>query len=88
MTRSVTANAYHYLPAGWDREERAERPGFAIYTEPRVGGHITVDCKARGFRLGITTQGLMNSTKTYGGRGWQERLEQDATTYLFAAVNA
>ena len=76
-----------YIPAAWKREELSDVPAVAVYTEPRYGGMVTVDYKARVFRLGLMRQGRVNSTKQYGGRGWRERLEQDATAYLHSAVN-
>ena len=60
---------------------------MALYTEPRWGGMVTVDYKARGFRLGLCRRGPLHSTKKYTGRGWRRQLEEDATAYLYAAVN-
>lgn len=76
-----------YLPAAWKREELPEHPGFALYTEPRYGGMVTVDYNTRGYRIGLVCIGPLNSKKEYAGRGWRRRLEEDATAYLHAAVN-
>lgn len=80
-----TAERTPYLPAGWKREELPEA-NCAVYTEPKYGGMVTVDYAYRIFRLGLTTMGPRHSTGLYGGRGWRDQLEQDATAYLHEAV--
>lgn len=77
-----------YVPAGWTREELTHPTEFTLFTEPLYGGHVTVDYKARVFRLGIVRSGRVNSTGTYVGRGWREKLEQDACAHLHQAVNS
>lgn len=85
--KSVRCTEEVYLPAGWKREDLADTPGFSLYTEPQFGGMVTVDYKARAYRLGMSRHGPVASTKQYGGRGWRDALEQDATACLYAAVN-
>lgn len=88
MSRLVpTLKGNDYTPASWGREEITYAPHCVVYTEPRYEGHVTVDYKARVFRLGISTTGPANSTKQYVGRGWKRALELDATACLHAAVN-
>lgn len=76
-----------YCPAAWTREDLSqEKKVFAVYTEPRYGGMVTIDYTARVFRLGMSQFGPVNSTKKYTGRGWRAQLEQDATAYLNEAL--
>lgn len=83
---SPALNRTAYIPAGWKREELPEA-NSAVYTEPQYGGMVTVDYTFRIFRLGLTRHGPKESTGIYGGRGWRDQLEKDATAYLHAAVN-
>lgn len=76
-----------YCPAAWTREDVSqERKDFALYTEPRYGGMVTIDYTDRVFRLGMSRHGPVNSTKKYVGRGWRAEIERDATAYLHQAI--
>ena len=76
-----------FVPAAWTREKITYSVDCALYREPTCGGMVTVDYAKRGFRLGCTTTGRLQNEKTYEGRGWRERLEQDAAAYLQSALN-
>ena len=73
-----------YIPAAWKREELDA--DLALYTEPTIGGMVTVDYGRRQFRIGFVRQGRADSTKLYIGRGWRRALELDACMQLHAAV--
>lgn len=76
------------LPEGWTARRMGRSEGYAEIVAPM--GHascfVTVDFANRGFRGGGSTTGRMASTLVYTGRGWRQRLIQDAIAWLRAVV--
>lgn len=67
------------LPDGWTSEHYVGC-GTSI-TWPAHGG-VTIDWERRGFRSGYSVTGALTSTAKYTGRGWKQRLVDDAVAWL------
>lgn len=73
------------LPAGWASEDWG---GQLVLKAPALVGHVpyagyvTVDFSRRCFRSGSVTIGPAASQATYTGRGWRQRLIDDAVAWL------
>lgn len=70
----------HLLPAFIC--EDLDEYGCRVFAAPDGAGYVTVDYKARGFRIGIVRHGKLDSRLDYSGRGWANRLETDAQKTL------
>ena len=67
------------LPDGWTSEEWNR---CLVITAPDRGGSVTLDFEKRGFRAGVVVHGRLTSQMTYAGRGWMQRLLDDAVLWL------
>lgn len=74
------------LPPGWTSESFDGWPGFVIINAPQHG-MVTVDYHARLWRGGCTfASPNIDGRLSAGGRGWRERLESEAITWLATAI--
>jgi hypothetical protein len=71
------------IPHGWLVEWTTPSQGKRLLVES-ARGFVTIDLDRRGFRLGIVDRVEPNPTK-YAGRGWIDRLVDDAVAALRAA---
>lgn len=67
------------LPKGWKQKEMVD--GTLVVSHPDGGG-VTINYTRRGFALGYGTWVKPNHDSGYTGRGWRERLLNDAITAL------
>jgi hypothetical protein len=79
------------LPDGWARE--ALQSGQVLITTPIKRYMATIDFNGRGFRSGLVQSGRFEGDKLtrkglvrkqYKGRGWQQKLVDDAVAWLRA----
>ncbi len=75
------------VPEGWTLELLSRELDQALLREPS-GLMATIDFRARGLRTGYSTTGRFigeewgKRRKEYGGRGWRQRLVDDAAAHL------
>lgn len=76
------------MPEGWTARRMGRNEGYAEITAPieHTSYYVTVDFAARAFRGGLSTHGPSASTLVYTGRGWRQRLIQDAVVWLRVVV--
>lgn len=68
---------------GWTASIIEGHPHCRVFSAPNNDGHVTVDYDRRGWRIGISAYGITHPHSTAPkGRGWRERLENDAMDYL------
>lgn len=71
----------------WTREASGHFEVYGLKVGDIHAGFVTVDFRERGFRYGQTSlPGPMDSDKKYVGRGWRERLINDARVALEAVA--
>lgn len=71
------------LPGGWTTEDLGNSQLLISAPQGRITCSVTIDLRARGWRGGITRTGLLESRdRRYSGRGWRQRLIDDAVKYL------
>lgn len=67
----------------WTREVSGNFEVYGLKVGDIHAGFVTVDFKARGFRYGQAfLPGPLDSEKEYVGKGWRERLINDARRAL------
>lgn len=67
----------------WSREASGNFEVYGLKVGTTHVGFVTLDFRGRGFRLGRSTMpGPLDSEKKYVGKGWRERLVNDARTTL------
>lgn len=72
------------LPAGWVCEDMAGHPDHMVIRSPE-GYMATVDLKLRCFRSGMSISGpgvIVFPAPKYVGRGWRNKLCDDAVKHL------
>jgi hypothetical protein len=74
------------LPEGWKKED-APALGVVVSAPANFGGggHVTIDEKRRNFTLG---QCQVFRRGDYEGRGWKERLYNDAISHLKSVLTS
>jgi len=77
------------VPEGWTLEALPRDPDHVLLSTPPPGSYVvTIDFRLRGFRTGYCTTGLLvgeawnTKRKKYGGRGWQQKIVDDAVIHL------
>ena len=86
-TLPMTASALR-VPEGWLLEPLPRSDYVLISTPPPLRLMATIDFRLRGFRSGYSQSGpLVSETwnkrrKQYGGRGWKQKIVDDAVKWL------
>lgn len=76
----------HHVPAGWGVERLDQE--VILLRAPASGGMVTVDLARRGYRLGCVMHGTFATDTVYVGRGWAQRLVQDAAAAIVSIWGA
>jgi len=78
----VAAKETFSIPEGWTLDHvTVTRGEEAILTAPGVG-YVTIVWHRRGFRPGISTIGKLIGKGPFRGRGWKQRLVNEAVAWL------
>lgn len=76
------------MKEGWSASLIEGHENLRVFSAPEMAGHVTVDYEKRGWRFGISYYGLTRPSKKYVGRGWRERIEEDAMNDLASVLKA
>lgn len=69
------------VPPGWTLET-LDSGGSLLFSPEPERYMATIDWAGRGIRTGLSRHGKFISRAEYGGRGWRQRLLDDAVRHL------
>lgn len=72
------------IPKGWTWEFVGE--DLIVISAGARKGHVTIDLLRRSFRAGAVKVRPRLSMTTYAGRGWRDKVVEDAVTWLKGVV--
>jgi hypothetical protein len=70
------------IPAGWTFEDIKDRGQTLLMTPAPQRYMTTIDWERRGFRSGYCTYGRLLNNGSPTGRGWKQRLVDEAVVFL------
>lgn len=76
------------LPEGWKSEQMPYSRNILVIDSPRGEGFVSVDFDTRGFRGGMSMSGPLMRHGVYSGRGWRQRLVDDAVEWLRGIIES